>query len=259
VICYVQSMRFVDLETAKASSGVRLVMLKGAPSPWSQAAKAIFQVKGVDVLGVWSVPGDQALRAWTGVPNAPVVVFDQELPRSHWADILALAERIAPSVPLVPDDIDERVRAFGLCNEIMGQGGLVWCMRLSLVELSLTSQGTRGYSTSIAQYLGARYGYTKGCGAAADARIVDILTALEAQLQRGGPYYFGSQVSALDIYSAAAMDTLAPLSEADCPMHPKTRAAFESRRDAASFALPQGLLAHRDHMHREHMPLPIVC
>ena len=62
-------MRFVDLETAKASSGVRLVMLKGAPSPWSQAAKAIFQVKGVDVLGVWSVPGDQALRAWTGMPN----------------------------------------------------------------------------------------------------------------------------------------------------------------------------------------------
>lgn len=252
-------MRFVDVETAKQSSGVRLVMLKGAPSPWSQAAKAIFQLKGVDVLGVWNVPGDPVLRAWTGAPNAPVVMYEQEPPRAHWADILALAERIAPAPPLLPRAFAERVRAFGLCHEVLGQDGLVWSMRLALVELSLSSQGTRGYSLTIANYLGARYGYTQGCGAAANARIVEVLTGLEAQLQSAGPYYFGSQLSALDIYSVAALDTLAPLPDADCPMHPKTRAALEARQAAADFAVPPRLLEHRDFMHREHMPLPIEC
>jgi glutathione S-transferase len=252
-------MRFVDLQTAQRSQGIRLVMLQGAPSPWSQAAKAIFEVKRVDVLGVWMSPGDPAITSWTGVPNAPVVIFEEEPPRAHWADILALAERVAPEVSLLPLGFEQRVRAFGLCNEVMGHDGLVWNMRRSLIDLSIASRGERGYSLAVAQYLGARYGYSAGCGAAASARVAEILGALDTQLQHARPYYFGDQVSALDIYSAAALDALAPLPHVLCPMHPKTRAALEARRDAAEHTIPGRLLDHRDRMHSEHMPLPMQC
>ena len=192
-----------------------------------------------------------------GERTAPL--YGDEPARTHWADILALAERLAPTPALIPEPFAARVLAFGLCNEIMGQDGLVWNMRLSMIELSLQTQGARGYAMSIAQYLGARYGYSAGCGAAAQARVAQILEALEAQLQRGGPYYFGAAPCALDIYSAAAMDTLSPLPPEQCPMHPKTRAALEARRDAAPDPLPAGLLAHRDLMHQLHIPLPMEC
>jgi glutathione S-transferase len=256
-------MHFVDLDTAKASAEPCLVLLKGAPSPWSQAAKAIFELKRLPAVAVWKTPGDPAVSAWTGAPNAPVVMLADEPPRSHWADILAFAERLAPTPALVPETPAERVLAFGLCNEVMGQQGLVWNMRLSLIELSIRSAGTRGYAMPIATYLGARYGYTPDCGAAAAARVSQILQQLETQLTigraAGGPYYFGSKLSALDVYSAAAMDTLAPLPHAQCPMHPKTRAALEARRDAAADSVPASLLQHRDMMHAVHMPLPILC
>ena len=90
--------------------------------------------------------------------------------------------------------------------------------------------------------------------------MAQILQLLARQLEAArGPYYFGAALSALDIYAAAAMDTLAPLSHEHCPMHPKTRAAFEARREASPVVMPAGLLEHRDMMHRVHMPLPMVC
>ncbi|MET0390487.1 MAG: hypothetical protein ABW321_31235 [Polyangiales bacterium] len=252
-------MRFVDVETAKASTGVRVVLVKGIPSPWSQAAKAIFEIKQIEALGVWLTPGDAAVTGWTGVVNAPVVLYGDEPVRAHWADILALAERLAPTPALVPAALEQRLLAFGLCNEVMGQGGLLWNMRLSLVALSLASGGKQGYTIPVAQYLGGRYGYTESAGRAAPARIVETLQLLAKQLQAsGGPYYFGNQLTALDIYAAAALDTLQPLAAEQCPMHPRSRAALEARRDASEPA-PESLLAHRDMMHREHMPLPIEC
>lgn len=257
-----EAMRFVDLDTAKTSSGPCLVLLKGAPSPWSQAAKAIFEIKQLPAVAVWSTPGDPAIRAWTGSPNAPVALFGEEAPRSHWADILMLAERLAPAPALLPESLEQRVRTLGLCHEIMGQQGLVWNMRLSLIALSLESEGARGYSVPIAQYLGARYGYTPDCAPAAEARMHQIVTLLDHQLAAqasAGPYYLGSTLSALDVYCAAALDSMAPLPHEQCPMHPRTRAALESRRDTSAHVLPARLLAHRDMMHARHMTLPITC
>ncbi|HEX4355120.1 MAG TPA: hypothetical protein VHZ95_19445 [Polyangiales bacterium] len=143
-------MRFVDVETAKASDGVRVVLLKGVPSPWSQAAKAIFEIKGCDALAVWKSAGPDAVSAWTGVPNAPVVMFANEPPRSGWAEILALAERLAPKPALVPSDIETRIRMFGLSHELMGQQGLAANLRLMIVDSSIASQGQRGFSLPVA-------------------------------------------------------------------------------------------------------------
>ncbi len=253
---------YVDLETAKKAEGLRLVLLKGVPSPWSQAAKAIVEIKGIEALGLWTNAADRAVLSWTGVPNAPVALYAKEPPRSGWADILALAERLQPDRALVPQDVERRIRMFGLCHELMGQQGLLWSFRLMAVNASLETEGARGFSVSVARYLGERYGYSPGCAAHARERAISGLRVLAEQLGRGletgGPYYFGAELTALDIYSAAAMDTIAPLPPEQCPMHPRAREAFESRRDELRDALPETLVAHRDTMHRLHMPLPIA-
>ena len=49
-------------------------------------------------------PFAQPVREQTGANNAPVVLFDDEPPRTGWGEILALAERLGGRVSLVPDD-----------------------------------------------------------------------------------------------------------------------------------------------------------
>src|SRR5437868_3752312 len=43
-------LQIADVEMARAARGLRLVMLTDAPSPWSQAAKAIFELKQIPGL-----------------------------------------------------------------------------------------------------------------------------------------------------------------------------------------------------------------
>ena len=38
-----QTLRFVDLEEARAAGGVRLLAAAALPSPWTEAAKGIFR------------------------------------------------------------------------------------------------------------------------------------------------------------------------------------------------------------------------
>jgi len=45
-------MRFVDLEEARAATGLRVVTASGVPSPWSQSALGAFDIKGLDYLAV---------------------------------------------------------------------------------------------------------------------------------------------------------------------------------------------------------------
>jgi glutathione S-transferase len=255
-------MEFVDLETAQRAEGLRLVLLKGVPSPWSQAAKAIIEIKGVPALGLRARGDDLAVRAWTGIPNAPVALYAGEPPRSGWAEILALLERLEPARPLVPHDIEARLRMFGLAHELMGQEGLMWNARLLLIERSFASGGTRGFPQPVAEHLAARYGYRAGCSDAARAQLAACLSLLGKQLRQaldaGGSYYFGTELSALDVYSAAAMDALEPLPHDQCPMHPKLRHMFESYREVLQGLIPELLIEHRDEMHRRHMPLPMV-
>src|SRR6185369_11307434 len=95
-------MRFVTLEEARAARGLRLVVTAGVPSPWSETAKGCFDAKGIDYLGVRLTPRDADVRAWTARHNAPVAMYDDEPPRSGWAEIVALAERLRADPPLVP-------------------------------------------------------------------------------------------------------------------------------------------------------------
>lgn len=237
-----------------------MVCLRGVPSPWSQAALALLNHKGIDALGVWMRPADPEVVAWTGVANAPVLMHGDDLPRSGWADILMLLERLAPTPPVVPQDGDTRATMMGLCHEVFGEGGLMWNARLLSVHRAIESGGQQGYDLPVAQYLGHRYGYREGTAAAVHEALSGSIAVLDRALARGlktGPYYFGAELTALDFYAAASLDAIAPLADADCPMHPKVRAGFEAMRVVTADLVTDAMLTHRDHMHHEHMPLPI--
>src|SRR5450631_2409978 len=100
-------MKFVDLEEARNATGVRLVVLAAIPSPWSEAAKGLFVIKGIDGMLVRLAPRDEAVKQWTAHHNAPVLFVDREPPRTHWSDILEAAERLG-GTRLIPADSGER-------------------------------------------------------------------------------------------------------------------------------------------------------
>ena len=45
-------MDYVSVETAKAASGLRLVLTGGLPAPWSEAAKGVFWARKVDYVPI---------------------------------------------------------------------------------------------------------------------------------------------------------------------------------------------------------------
>jgi glutathione S-transferase len=255
------ALQLVDVETARQARGLRLVILANVPSPWSQAAKTILDFKQLPGLVAIKSSRDTATQAWTGVPNAPVAVYDDEPPRSGWAEILELAERLAPEPSLVPRDPEQRIAMYGLSHELLGAGGLVWSVRLAAIETSLSTEGAQGFMLPAAQYLGARYGYTSGCGAAARKRAIEILGVLRDQLQKakraGHEYYLGNTPTALDIYSAASMNALAMLPPEQCAVHPKLRPGFEQLGTEVREALAPELLEHRDRVVAKHFKLPL--
>lgn len=252
-------MNVVDLETALAAPGLRLVVAQGIPSPWSQAALAIFRVKKLPVHVVRTRALDPAFQRWNGARNLPAVLMDDDPIRTGWAEILALAERIAPEPPLVPRDPRDRVHVMGLCHELMGEGALLWCARLLAIDAGLSTEGREGFPLRVAQYLAPRYGWMSASVAPARARAIEVLALLNDELSRQrGPYFAGETMTALDLYSAAAMNTLVPLPEADCPIAPPFRAAFTWMGAALGDAITPALLAHRDHVVARTVDLPIA-
>ncbi|MFO0616752.1 MAG: glutathione S-transferase C-terminal domain-containing protein [Polyangiaceae bacterium] len=249
-------VQFVDLETARATRGLRLVLAGGIPSPWSEAAKGIFAVKDVPFVAVRLLPTDKEVRSWARTRNAPVALYDDEPGRTGWADILELAERIGPAPSLVPKKPRERVRMFGLAHEVVGEGDLAWNARLVTIADGIETDGARGFPPFVGKYLGARYGFEAARVALARERVVEVLALLAEELG-AGPFFFGEELTALDVYSAAVVNVLDPLPDDVCPILPPIRHAFESMR-AVLGALPPALVAHRERMYAQHLEWPIV-
>jgi glutathione S-transferase len=139
-------------------------------------------------------------------------VYDDERPRAGWADILLLAERLAPTPSLLPADAADRALVFGLSHELCGEEGLAWSRRLQLVHAGL--HGAGGFPERVAKYLGKKYGYRPEAGAAAGARVAQLLDMLAARLKAqrsaGSPYYLGDAMTAADIYAATASPCSVP-------------------------------------------------
>jgi glutathione S-transferase len=256
------ALETADVDTARNARGLRLVTVDGVPSPWSIAAKAIFEYKSIPGLIVRRRGRAEAITSWTGVVNAPIAVHDDEMPRSGWAEILALAERLKPEPSLVPRASDQRVAMFGLSHEILGAGGLAYNVRLMTIDAGFESNGERGFPLPFAQHLAQRYGHTPKCFASARAAAVERLQLLDDQLQRarsrGDRYFFGNEPTAVDFYLTAAMDMLAILPEDQSPTHPVARAAFSWVETELADAIKPALRAHRDFVHSTVWPLPLA-
>lgn len=249
----------IGIDAAASRDGVRLILLAGFPSPWSVAAKAIFDVKRIPYVRAQQMPSDtpDALVRVTGQASHPAVLYEKERPRSGWAEILLLAERLAPEPALVPADARERALFFGFAHEICGEDGLGWNVRHLMVHTGMQMTPPN----PISGYLAAKYGYSKEAAAAAPARVVGLLRMLSAQLQssraRGDGYLLGPSLSALDLYWAAFSNLLVMQPPEQCPVPERMRAMFGPMPPEILDALDPALLAHRDFVFAKHVGLPL--
>jgi glutathione S-transferase len=256
-----QPAEFVSLSAARALPGLRLVVIRGVPSPWSQAAKAILRVKGIPYTLAQRAPSDPpgALEAWTGQASFPAAMYEDERPRTGWAEILRLAERLRPEPALVPADPEQRAFFFGLCHELCGEMGLGWCRRLEGIAAGLA----RTPPDPIAVWLGGKYGYSPETAKLAPGRVRDVLVLLgellAASQARGGRYLLGPELTALDLYWVTFCNIVSPLPPDQLPLPEPMRPLFVSPDPAIHELIRKnGLLAHRDRIYQEHLELPVV-
>jgi glutathione S-transferase len=253
-------MKFVTLEEARGATGLKLVVAASLPSPWSEAAKGILHVKGIDALLVRFASTDKAVREWMGWHNVPVLIAPGQPLRTHWAEILEAAERIGAergSPSLVPTAEDDRVRLFGLAHELLGDDGLVWSGRTLVIHRGLVTEGREGFPLRIAQYLAPKYGYAPERVEAARARVHSLFDRF-ARLLEGRTYALGNTLTALDIYLAVAIAPFAQMPEELCPeTHPIVRHAFATAAPDLFDTIPPALVAHRDRIYQKHLELPV--
>ncbi|MBV8771903.1 MAG: hypothetical protein JO166_06180 [Deltaproteobacteria bacterium] len=239
--------------------GLRIVLVQGTPSPWGQAAKTIFEIKGLDYLAAPWLPGEANadIVAWSGEASAPIVAWGKEKPISRWIDILYLAERLGPRPSLLPADATQRALMIGLSHEICGQMGIGWNRRLQIFAPAYASGG----APANINRMGGKYGYNEADAQAAGRRIAESLQALATQLKsqyaRGVHYFVGETVSALDVYWTAFANLLDPLPQEQCPMSDALRQAFAVADPVVTAALDPLLLEHRSLIFREHFRDPM--
>jgi glutathione S-transferase len=253
-------IEFVSVEEAKQRAGLRVVMVGMVPSPWGEAAKGILYHKKIPYVAARLSAEGPAVKEWTGHDSAPIAVYENEAPRTGWAELLLLAERLAPTPSLIPANPEDRALLFGLSHEICGEDGLGWARRLAGVHSSLTGGG--GFPQPVAKYLGAKYGYRGDNGAPAGQRVVELLgmfaRRIKAQRQRGSRYLIGDTLTAADIYLATFMALFAPLPNDVCAMSEVFRPAFAAMDDATRAALDPVVLEHRDEIYEKHLELPLT-
>jgi glutathione S-transferase len=253
-------VEFVSVEDARERGGLRVVMVGMVPSPWGEAVKGILHHKKLPYVATRMGMDASAVKAWTGCDSAPIAVYENEAPRTGWAEILLLAERLAPTPSLIPARPADRALMFGLAHEICGEEGLGWSRRVAGVHSSLT--GGPGFPAPVAQYLGAKYGYRGDNGPAAAHRVIDLLglfaERIKAQRQGGSRYLVGTALTAADIYLATFMGVFAPLPNDLCPLPNAFRAMFEAMDDATRAAFDPVLLEHRDEIYQKHLELPLT-
>jgi glutathione S-transferase len=253
---------WIDVAEARRRGGLRLVLVRGVPSPWGEAAKAILQVKKLPFARVAQQPGgaNAELLAWTDQTSAPVAAYEAEPPRTGWAEILHLAERLAPEPRLLPPEPAERARTFGLANELAGELGFGWCRRNDGIHQA-ASKLPEGPLREGALAFGRKYGYRPEEAGLYRRRVREVLALftelLRAQRARGSRFLIGDTLGALDLYWAAFAALLEPLPPDACPMDPGMRAFYTLRDPEQRVPGDEILLEHRDFVYRELLELPV--
>jgi glutathione S-transferase len=246
-------LQYRSFEEIIDHSGLRIVLVKGMPSPWGQAAKTILEVKGLEYVAAPWQPGEANANivAWSGEASGPIVAWAKEKPIHRWMDILYLAERLGPKPSLLPVDAAQRALMIGLSHEICGEMGIGWNRRLQLFAPMMAS----GNAPEGVSRMSGKYGYNEADAKAAGERTAGSLKALAAQLKsqyaRGMRYFIGDSLSALDIYWVAFANLLDPLPKEQCPMPEAFRPGFTVTDAVVKAALDQLLLEHRSRIFRE--------
>ena len=254
------AMPWVEVNEARKLGGLRLVVTKGIPNPWSEGAKALFDVKRIPWTPVpQRVMGANAeLGEWTGQTSAPVAIFGDEPPRTTWSAILHLAERLAPAPALIPADVEERARMFGYLHELCGELGFGWCRRLHFTHAVLQNGSPLH---AVGEYIGGRYGYGLLPPEVIEARMLALARLFAGVLRRqydaGRPFFIGNHLSALDLYWATFATLIQPLPPEVCPMYEESRQLYTLTDPALLAQIDPLLLEHRDRIYREHLPMPL--
>ena len=251
-------MEFMAIEDIVARPGLRLVLVRGTPSPWGQAAKAMMEYKGLDFVCAGQLPGadNEALVAWAGINSGPVVAWNDEPPLNRWDDILLLLERLAPQRPLLPEARERRVRVLGLAHEICGELGLGWNRRLSLFQPAMES----GTPPPAVLNMARKYRYNEADVALAEGRVVATPHcwdrswppgAARQQLLRwrdvdGGGFLLGGVLQPVRCATARNRTHGSDF-----------RPLFEHMTPAVRSALTPGLLRHRDRIMQAHFKIPM--
>lgn len=244
-------LSYIPVEEAIPLSGLRVAFSQGVPGPWGVGARAILEYKNIPFTAVTQAVGEanEALHRWTGQSSAPVAVYNDERPRASWAEIIVLAERLAPQPRLIPENEEDRAAMFGLGHEICGEDGFGWNVRLMMME-------ARGRDPN--SLMAKRYD-SRGGFAYAQARTNKILAMLvrrlEAQKQRGSHYFVGDALTAVDFYWTAFSHLLRGFPEAICDM-PDWYRNLGALVMAHLAPVPEILFEHRDRVLRDHMRCP---
>jgi hypothetical protein len=253
-------MDYLDPSEARDMSGLRLVLTQGAPAPYSMSARAIFDQKSVAYAPVAQVGAgsNDTLVEWTRHRNAPLAIYNDEAPRAGWLDILNLAERLGDGASLVPADIETRMQMIGLVNELIGENGLIWNMRLVMLGLAGPE---RAAAEAQRNPMYAQYGYSEGAHKQAlqiSGVILERFTShVKAQRVRGSDYLIGAALSAADIYWAYFSLIFKTLPDEVCPMPRSLRKSYDLG-GAAIGGCDEVLIAQRDRIFDAHLSLPMT-
>jgi len=242
-------------------------VLPPVPGPWAEGAKGLFHVKRIPFVRVRQTPGeiDSELLAWTGESNAPQAVLDAEPARTGWAEMILLAERLAPEPALLPADPEQRALLFGLCQLLCGEEGFGWQRRLMMfhqvIPLPESVLPADHPGRLLVQALAERYGYSAAAAEAAPRKAAAVLRLLaerlEAERARGHRYLLGSALTALDIYWATFAALVQPLPPELCEFPAAMRGQYELRDPEVLAAAAPILLEHRDFVYERHLGLPV--
>lgn len=247
---------YVGVAEARATPGLRLVLGRAVPGPWSVAARAIFDIKGIAYTAVAHDAGmpNEELCAWTGNASAPVAMLDNDRPRGTWAEILLLAEMLEPSPPLIPADPYQRMEMFGLSHEICAEDGLGWVLR-ELLFAAQQAAGNVQFPAMLAKYNSRQTVEHLG------RRLNDVLgllaNRLAAQARAGSRYLVGDRLSAADIYWAAFSNLLQPMAPDACAMPDFYRTIPAQIAPHLDAPVAAALIAHRDHIVATYLETPI--
>jgi len=250
--------RYISIAEARRAEGLRMACLRRLPSPWTEAARGIFHVKGLpcQYAARREDEPESAIADWAGDSSVPVVAWQGEKLRTGWAEILILAERLAAEPRLIPQDAEDRVTLFGLGHEICGEMGLGWCQRLLLLQAAL-GHGPEGalLPAARAAQLAGKYGFIPTHVRQAKGRVLDVLAMLDGRL-RVQSFLVGEQLTAADIYWAVFANTIRPLPADMLPLAASVRAMFSQSDPDILEAFSKRLQDHQQRVYRDYLELP---